>query len=322
MQNCKIILITNKSDLTTDFVVKALTGLGASFYRFNTEDLFSSVSFDFEVTRNDTNAILIDNRTGIKINLKDIDAVYYRRPGVPRIESEGISKAEYNFLIRENLRLLEGIYKLLEKAFWISPVWKIREAENKLWQLQLAHEFGFMVPNTIVSDRTVHLNNFINPGNPIITKPISGGLIDENDENSRVLFTSRILAPPSEDELQNSFALLQHEIRKKADIRVIMVGKDAFAAAIYSQDSEDSKVDWRRAGRVLHHEVFNLPVEIKTKCSAMLERMGLQFGAFDFVLTPTDELVFLEVNPNGQWAWIENLTGLKISQAIANLLCR
>lgn len=322
MHDCNIILITNKSDLTSDFVVKALSMLGTSFYRFNTEDLFSSVSFVYDLSDIESCAYLIDHCTDSKINLRNINAVYYRRPGVPAISLVDISRAERNFIIRENLRLLEGIYKLLEKAFWVSPIWNIREAENKVWQLKLAREIGFIVPDTVVSDRVENHNTFINSHGNVIAKPISGGLVDENDETSSVIFTSRICHAPTEDEMVNSFVLLQQEINKKADVRVIMVGNEAFAAAIFSQEYEDSKVDWRRSGKVLRHEIFNLPIDIKNKCKGMMVRMGLNFGAFDFILTPKDDLIFLEINPNGQWAWIENLTGLKISYAIANLLCR
>jgi D-alanine-D-alanine ligase-like ATP-grasp enzyme len=47
---------------------------------------------------------------------------------------------------------------------------------------------------------------------------------------------------------------------------------------------------------------------------------GLAFGAFDFVVTPDNEWVVLECNPEGQWGWIEENTGLPIADAIAKYL--
>ena len=47
---------------------------------------------------------------------------------------------------------------------------------------------------------------------------------------------------------------------------------------------------------------------------------GMKRGAFDFIVTPSGEYVFLECNPNGQWLWIEMETELKISEAIADAL--
>jgi glutathione synthase/RimK-type ligase-like ATP-grasp enzyme len=53
---------------------------------------------------------------------------------------------------------------------------------------------------------------------------------------------------------------------------------------------------------------------------ALLDRLGLRFGALDFVVTPDGEWWFLECNPNGQWAWIEDETGLPIASALADAL--
>jgi len=54
----------------------------------------------------------------------------------------------------------------------------------------------------------------------------------------------------------------------------------------------------------------------------LLEKFQLNFGAIDMVLTPNDEYVFLELNPNGQWLWLEHLTGLPISEEMAKLLIK
>jgi hypothetical protein len=44
-------------------------------------------------------------------------------------------------------------------------------------------------------------------------------------------------------------------------------------------------------------------------------------GVPDYSDHPTGNWFFLEINPNGQWGWIENEVGYPISKAIAaNLL--
>ena len=52
----------------------------------------------------------------------------------------------------------------------------------------------------------------------------------------------------------------------------------------------------------------------------LVEKLGLCYGAIDMVLTPDGRYVFLEINPNGQYLWIELATGLPISDAICSLL--
>ena len=50
--------------------------------------------------------------------------------------------------------------------------------------------------------------------------------------------------------------------------------------------------------------------------------LGLLFGTIDMKLTEGGEHVFLEVNPQGQFLYIEILTGLPIANAVADFLAR
>ena len=45
--------------------------------------------------------------------------------------------------------------------------------------------------------------------------------------------------------------------------------------------------------------------------------MGLNFAAFDFALDYDAQWHFLECNPNGQWLWLEVLTGLPTVETLA-----
>jgi len=53
----------------------------------------------------------------------------------------------------------------------------------------------------------------------------------------------------------------------------------------------------------------------------MTKHYELNFGAFDFILRKNDEkYVFLKLNPNGQWLWLEQLSKFKISKVLADYL--
>jgi len=62
--------------------------------------------------------------------------------------------------------------------------------------------------------------------------------------------------------------------------------------------------------------------KLSKKLIEFLRVSGLKYGAFDMVLTPDDRYVFLELNPNGQWYWIEHLTGLKITDKLIDLFAK
>jgi hypothetical protein len=94
-----------------------------------------------------------------------------------------------------------------------------------------------------------------------------------------------------------------------------------FAAEIHSQKSNRTRIDWRRydPGHTPHYP-HTLPDDIRRSCVELVRQLGLCYGAIDMVLTPDGRYVFLEINPNGQFLWIEQLTGMPISDAICDLL--
>ena len=121
--------------------------------------------------------------------------------------------------------------------------------------------------------------------------------------------------------IQSAPIIFQRQIYKSVDVRVTVVGKNVFAAAIHSQAREETRVDWRNGSDILlRHTVITLPEAISQQCVALTEKFGLRFAAIDLIKDRDGEYWFLEINPNGQWAWIENLTGLPIAAAIVDEL--
>jgi glutathione synthase/RimK-type ligase-like ATP-grasp enzyme len=117
--------------------------------------------------------------------------------------------------------------------------------------------------------------------------------------------------------------IIQEYVPKRVELRITVVDSQVFAAEIHSQASARTQHDWRhydneRTPYVPHA----LPAAIAALCVRLVRVMGLCYGAIDMVLTPEGEYVFLEINPNGQWAWVEGLTGLPIADAITELLVR
>ena len=64
----------------------------------------------------------------------------------------------------------------------------------------------------------------------------------------------------------------------------------------------------------------DLPPEVQARCVRLVERLELCYGAIDMILTPDGRYVFLEINPSGQYLWIEKEAGLPISAAICDFL--
>ncbi|GII85483.1 hypothetical protein Ssi03_34730 [Sphaerisporangium siamense] len=110
--------------------------------------------------------------------------------------------------------------------------------------------------------------------------------------------------------------LFQRQVEKIADVRVTVVGDKIFPVRIDGA----SGLDWRRHYPELSYSLIEAPSPIAGAIRAYLDRLGLIFGAFDFALTREDEWIFLECNPNGQWAWFPEPIPARIASAIADHL--
>ena len=104
-------------------------------------------------------------------------------------------------------------------------------------------------------------------------------------------------------------------IRRPVDFVV-----DQFFAVAIHAGSDRAYVDWRSDYDALRYESIDTPCDVRYSIKTLLELLGLPFGAFDFTVTSDGEWVFLELNPNGQWGWIEDHTDLPITTAMADLL--
>lgn len=312
-----ILLFTNQRDLTTDFIVLELERRSASFRRINTETLPSgSVTLGFR-SREDWSLTLGSE----SIRGEDVRAAYFRRPGAPEIDENVRDAGELSYCRAEWGALLKTVYSRLETR-WLNAPSAIMLAEDKPRQLLAAIELGFRVPETIVTNAIEAANSFLE-GSPTIAKPLREALIP--GENEKVIFTTRVGQLSERDARGFAAApmILQREVPKRADLRVTVVGERVFATAIGSQAREETTVDWRRGGVAeLSHDAFDLPPDVAERCCRLVSVLGLRFGAIDLVWGQDGEFWFLEINPNGQWAWIENRTGQPIAAAIVDELER
>jgi len=315
-----ILLITSKEDVTTDLVVDRLNSSGAEYYRFNTEDL-GGKTIDISFEPQDKNVFLFDQVKNTSIDLSTIKSVYYRRPKIPRPPSD-LVPSEQQFVINETAGTLEGIYKFLDDKFWVSNVFAIRQAENKLYQQLIASSFGLVTPRSIVSNNHEKVVEFLRSHGECILKPIKSGFVSD-DINPKVIFTSLITKDDISalERVNECPTYLQEHIVKVADVRVTVVGSSVFSAKIYSQATEDTRIDWRKGENInLKYEAIDLGPALNEACIKLTRHLGLQFGALDFVIDEKGNFIFLEINPNGQWGWIQYRLNYDISGTISKLL--
>jgi glutathione synthase/RimK-type ligase-like ATP-grasp enzyme len=140
----------------------------------------------------------------------------------------------------------------------------------------------------------------------------------------RVVFTNPVKPEDLEDlsGLRLCPMTFQEMVPKAMELRVTVVGKEIFSASINSQSSERATHDWRRdgAGLIEDWRRYDLPEDVKVRLLKLMDYFGLNYGAIDIIVTPDDRHIFLEVNPAGEFFWLERFPGLPISRAIAGVL--
>jgi len=114
--------------------------------------------------------------------------------------------------------------------------------------------------------------------------------------------------------------IYQAVVPKRYEIRVTVIGHRVFAAKIFSQDTEHGRLDWRKAYDELKMEQCTLPTSVVDRCLELMRQLGIVFGCFDFIVTPSGEYFFLEVNEMGQFLFVEHYAGLPLLDAFCNFL--
>ena len=121
------------------------------------------------------------------------------------------------------------------------------------------------------------------------------------------------------DHARDAPVIFQEYIEALYDLRVTIVGEEVFSAAIHSQQTAYA-VDFRMDMENAAIEAMLLPAEVEDAIRSLVDRLGLVYGAIDMRRTPDDQYVFLEINPAGQWLFVEQKTGQPIAAALAELL--
>jgi glutathione synthase/RimK-type ligase-like ATP-grasp enzyme len=156
----------------------------------------------------------------------------------------------------------------------------------------------------------------------VIVKPFER-YVGSLTEGLRVIYTNRLLDEHLArlDELATTPAIVQEYVPKDVELRVTVVGKRVFPAAIHTQESATTRDDWRRPEDDVRWETCSLPPSLEALCVTMLERLGLSYGVFDLVRRPDGGYVFLEINADGDFLEPETQLELPIAAAIVDLLC-
>lgn len=348
-----LLIISSFFEPNVNHVIKELERRGVGWRRFNTESFPLLCQGRIQFSGNEERPHFRLTMNGKVIDSQDVGAVWYRRQSDP-VLAESLRHEDRDFVRLECLGYLNTLYRCLDHCRWVNPWLEERLAGDKTRQLSIARSLGLAVPRTLVTNDPDAVREFFEQcAGRVIFKPLIGQVTgrppdfsaqlhasfegqfafppacgpEPSQQDRRVVFT-QLLSQDKLDEIDALAAcpaIFQEYVDKQVELRITIVGDELFTAAIYSQQHPETSVDFRRWALLppekdVKHTVFNLPSAIQARLLALMDRLGLVFGCVDIILTPAGEYVFLEVNPSGQWGWIEDKTGMPITSALVDLL--
>jgi glutathione synthase/RimK-type ligase-like ATP-grasp enzyme len=270
--------------------------------------------------------------------LVDVRSAWWRRPFQavePMVDAHVVAPADSDFAvgavreysvgaIREFISLLQGAFP---NALWVSDPHAIRRAENKALQLEIAAKVGFPVPETLITSDPEAAQAFLESRPATIIKMLCRPFVAHGGGRFMAFYATRVHGSEhvSLDGLKWAPSIFQQAVDAVYEWRVTVVGEQVFAARI---DSEPATIgrpglrDWRyhvnERGRRFRADT--LPGDMHDACLRLTRSFGLQFSAIDLAVDRDGTILFLEINPNGQWGFVEENTGQAIGLAVADLL--
>jgi hypothetical protein len=276
----------------------------------------------------DTGLLRIDSRGSPQaVCPSEHETVWMRRPaGI--LPLTNISDPIQRAVAEDELRLfVTGTLSWLEVGkFTVNSFNATGLAGLKSYQLPLAAKFGLTGPKTLISNSPAEILSFFEScGKEFIYKPLRSALwkVASGDKTSVPTTLIRDKAILAESDLRSGPGIYQGKIVKQAEIRASFMGKSilAWEKRFDNRPHEEVNIDWRTVNRGADHKIHRLPDDLTAKCHKLMSALNLHYGAFDFAIDQNGEYQFLEVNPQGQFLWGDDLgLGLNHLEAFAEFL--
>jgi len=310
-----ILIISSMQDDHAVSVMRQLEKVDARYFLFDTSEFPGRLQFSIEYAPGEKTFLLKRTDTDEAIDLKEVRVAWWRRPLPIEIHEEIIDPAAAQFTFNECHTALSGLWQILD-ALWINhPVYD-EAASRKIYQLKMAEMAGLKIPKTLISNSPEDAKGFI--------KSMSGGKIIYKSflATEQAWRETRILGSEASrnlDGVRYAPVIFQEYIEALADLRITIIGKKMFCIAVDTA-TLDYPFDYRVNLDAVRAEPFELPAEMKDRLLRLMDRLNLVYGAIDMRYTKAGHYYFLEINPAGQWQFLESKTSLEITQYFARFL--
>ena len=173
------------------------------------------------------------NIDGEQCNLTEVSAIWWRvKPfTITELSGRPLSPVD-GFIEREWRSVLDSLEFFTPQALWVNPRTADLQARNKPVQLVVAHDLGFSIPSTLVSNDAETVTSFIEDGEKEHVYKVLTWYLEPPDQ---MIFTSIVDADQVNSDPQSvsiTAGIFQKRIPKAYEIRATVIGDKVFAVRI------------------------------------------------------------------------------------------
>jgi hypothetical protein len=252
----------------------------------------------------------VDDFTSAEWN--NADAVWCRRLSAPPVIDKDDEGGD-EFTMVEERRFTKWLIGMQEDRpiRWINPPSATQAAENKFRQLKFAKLHGLGIPRTLVTAQPDRFRAFLKMEGVVVAKALDSYSWEQESGETLAAFATVLDLERgshlSDDDIAQCVTIYQQRIDKVADVRMVIMGTDAFAFKVIQLGEQhfDFRIGFYQQNQ-LRYEAIAIPTSIKKKVIDLTSSLGINFASADFALQADGEWIFLDLNPNGQWLFVED----------------
>ncbi len=331
MSRKRILIVSEASDLHSDAVAWALRKKGHDCELLLTPDFPTLLGLSLRIGPDDLTGRFVLRGPGVvnEDRSAPFDTVWLRRPG-GAVLPEDMHPGDRQVAARQCEIFLAGVAPFLDRGagtFWVNPPASDVAAQQKGCQLRSAARAGLKIPETLISNDPAEIRAFLREhGGTVAHKLLRPAAWLAQDEEGGEHIYAAYTVPVSEGQLPGDNALrlcpgiFQPYLQKQFEVRVACLGDHLVAIRINSQTDDRAATDWRAGQIYVGMEPYDLPPDVAAACRRLLREFDLAHMSVDFVVDPDGEHTFLEINPQGQFLFLETRAGLPLLDMFSEFL--
>ncbi|RVO25853.1 ATP-grasp domain-containing protein [Sinorhizobium meliloti] len=303
----KIVIVTHDGDAHAVLVQHALAERDVACHIL----AIDRVSGDRHIFIDEDRSAYCEDVDGTLINLASVDLCWWRRSPRKQLTAAELPDGEFRLMAESaSFEAFTGMFLAHYEGAFVDHPEIISRAENKVLQLRTAAMCGLTVPHWIITNDIDRVHEWALGRNKFIVKNIG------KPSNHMVRVKAYSIDDIYDKEIYYVPSMFQEFIDGNEHLRVVVLGEEITSFSI-----KTTSIDWRPDDERVYN-VTSLPEKVERLVRDFMRSMKLNMGSLDLKISPEGNVVFFEVNPQGQFLFLERATGYPLLHEFVSFLTK